>query len=286
MRAALAAAAIAPLLLSASAGGGARSEVARHQLREPQPCQVVRHRAGGDRAVIVAPSSTAPRRSVTAIRMNLVQYYETVVRDNATSLAARLVVFPRRSLEGPGVIHTGSMEFREASETEHFLAILGAREILEVSPDKLLPILAGIITEMPQLSAGARGTEHLTARMYYARQLISGESLPLAGADLRFAEALLNEELVPFESSPLQAVSLAQLTKASGVATGAYIGFVIAGETPLLLITVPAGMMICGAAAGIGEGLRRRFEALLSKNPRVSRQRTARRKAKFPKRKR
>jgi hypothetical protein len=45
------------------------------------------------------------------------------------------------------------------------------------------------------------------------------------------------------------------VVKASGMGIGAYVGFVAAGSGPLLLITVPAGMIICGAAAGIGKAI-------------------------------
>jgi hypothetical protein len=84
-----------------------------------------------------------------------------------------------------------------------------------------------------------------------------------------FAAYLAMTPVVPFENSPLSAESLGNLlTKAGGYGVGAYIGFITGGTTPLLFITVPAGMVICGAAAGIGrgleEGLRSRVRTLIS----------------------
>ncbi|PCJ25085.1 MAG: hypothetical protein COA96_08040 [SAR86 cluster bacterium] len=70
-----------------------------------------------------------------------------------------------------------------------------------------------------------------------------------------FAEYLSMVSVIPFENSPLGADSLGNLLKIGGYGVGAYIGFVVGGTTPLLFITVPAGMVICGAAAGIGQGL-------------------------------
>lgn len=72
-----------------------------------------------------------------------------------------------------------------------------------------------------------------------------------------FAEYVSMTPVIPFENSPLSAESLgALLTKVGGYGVGAYIGFlIVGGSTPLLLITVPAGMIICGAAAGISQGL-------------------------------
>jgi hypothetical protein len=74
-------------------------------------------------------------------------------------------------------------------------------------------------------------------------------------------------DVVPVELSPLGAESLAGvLTKAGGGAVGLVVGVASSGGTPLLLLTVPAGMILCGAAAGIAsaleQGLRR---ALLRK---------------------
>src|SRR5262249_29369501 len=74
--------------------------------------------------------------------------------------------------------------------------------------------------------------------------------------DLRFAEKVSFEPLIPFEGSPLTSESLAKLaTTATGAGFGAFVGFVAFGSGPLLLITVPAGMVICGAAKGIAQAL-------------------------------
>jgi hypothetical protein len=75
-------------------------------------------------------------------------------------------------------------------------------------------------------------------------------------------------KLIPFQESPIDLHSLAELAvKATGVGLGAYAGFVASGGTPLVLITVPAGMILCGAAAGFGraleEGLRTRILSLM-----------------------
>ena len=79
-----------------------------------------------------------------------------------------------------------------------------------------------------------------------------------------FAEYLAFSPVIPFEASPLEAASLAgMLTSASGMSAGAAAGFLAAGPTPLALVTVPAGMIIGGAAAGVAraleEGLRSRI---------------------------
>ena len=88
------------------------------------------------------------------------------------------------------------------------------------------------------------------------------------------AEYVTMSRILAFENSPLTGESIGNLlTSASGPAAGSYIGFVLAGSSPLLFISVPAGMIFCGAAAGVAkaleEGLKTKIIALLrkKKNP-------------------
>jgi hypothetical protein len=65
-----------------------------------------------------------------------------------------------------------------------------------------------------------------------------------------FAEYVAFTPVVPFESSPLGAKSLGGLVAGAGGAVGAY-----ATHDPLLLLTVPAGIIVCRAAFHIGDGI-------------------------------
>lgn len=68
-----------------------------------------------------------------------------------------------------------------------------------------------------------------------------------------FAQYLVYSPAVPFEASPLEGKSLAELMAPTGG-----IGAVVAAyafQEPLILIAVPAGMVICGAARGVAEAL-------------------------------
>ena len=83
-----------------------------------------------------------------------------------------------------------------------------------------------------------------------------------------FVENLAFSRVVPIRTNPLDLQSLATvLTTGSGVAAGAWAGVVASGGTALILVTVPAGMIVGGAAAGIGSalesGLRERVSAWL-----------------------
>lgn len=86
----------------------------------------------------------------------------------------------------------------------------------------------------------------------------------------RFAEYLSYADIVPFASSPLELHSLASIAAtASPLGIGAAVGFAVFGSSPLLLVGVPAGIIICGAAAGVSraleEGLRERLLGLLTR---------------------
>jgi hypothetical protein len=74
---------------------------------------------------------------------------------------------------------------------------------------------------------------------------------------VQFVEQAVFTNVVPFEESPLDLTSIATLIKqATGVGLGAYVGFLVAGgPTPLLFLTVPAGMLIVGTAAGVAKAL-------------------------------
>ena len=66
-----------------------------------------------------------------------------------------------------------------------------------------------------------------------------------------FAEYVAFSEVVPFEESPLKSKSL----MAVAVATGAKIGLIAGGATPFVLLTVPAGIILCTAGVTFGPAL-------------------------------
>lgn len=87
-----------------------------------------------------------------------------------------------------------------------------------------------------------------------------------------FVENMAFSRLIPIWTNPLDLRSLATvLTTGSGVAIGAWAGVVASGGSPLILITVPVGMVIGGAAAGVGRalesGLQERLGAWLRPRP-------------------
>jgi hypothetical protein len=85
----------------------------------------------------------------------------------------------------------------------------------------------------------------------------------------RFAEYVSYARVIPFEQSPLGAESLAAIAanavKGGTVTIGATIGFIAAGPTSLLLITVPAGIILCGAAVSFSKWIEENRSVIWSK---------------------
>jgi hypothetical protein len=65
-----------------------------------------------------------------------------------------------------------------------------------------------------------------------------------------FAQHLTYSPVIPFESSPLGSKSLAGVVTTAGGAVGAYVT-----RDPLLLVTVPLGIVLCRAAVHVGDGV-------------------------------
>lgn len=172
--------------------------------------------------------------------MKLLQFYETTVTSDISSHEARFLTVPHRSIDGN----------QSAQSVDAVLEELGLRKIADVQPSNLGHALAVLLS--PSATDNMEG-ELIRAAM--------GQQAPhtnaiVAAADITFAELVAYTDVVPFETSPLSAQALVKfVTTASGGALGAYAGFVAFGASPLLLVMVPTGMILCGAAKGVADGL-------------------------------
>jgi len=74
-----------------------------------------------------------------------------------------------------------------------------------------------------------------------------------------FAAHIANDSVIPFEHSPLGAESLTNIAsmaaRVGGAGVGTAIGYVAGGPTPYLLITVPLGIILCGASFSLAKWL-------------------------------
>jgi hypothetical protein len=131
---------------------------------------------------------------------------------------------------------------------------LKLQHILTIDPDKLLQAVTMCLL--------ADHNEQLKQHLLMQRTLLDPTSFLV---EKRFATFLTLAPVIPFQQSPLSLDSFASiLTRPSAfIGLGAYAAFVISGPTPLIFVTVPAGMIFFGAAAGVAKALESGLQKLL-----------------------
>ncbi len=139
---------------------------------------------------------------------------------------------------------------------------LGSNEWVDARPDQIPIFIAlGLEREALMLAEG-QGTEQLLHEP--KEQNVSDKR------SLEFAREAFYQPLIPLTQSPLALDSLSKLVKVAGI--GAVVGFIAVAGYPMVLIAVPAGIILCGAATGIAKaldhGLRERLLILLREHPR------------------
>jgi hypothetical protein len=104
----------------------------------------------------------------------------------------------------------------------------------------------------------------LLAAPYHVRAYLHDPQNPnhlthVARDHRQFAQELASGELVPVQESPLTTESLSKLLARAakdpvglGVLAGVYVA---TGGTPLLLVWLPTGIVVCCVAVGIGKAL-------------------------------
>lgn len=182
--------------------------------------------------------------------MDPTQLYETMVANRDTGDAVHFITVPARSL----VERTGRDATRFAEQLGFDRA--GRVEPVEAwSLPFLIDVALGNFPQFPWtldvLEPGLRRRGHLPSS---------------------FAQHIAYAPIVPFEQSPLEAKSLAEVLATAGPGVGAVVGY-LATDRPLILIVAPAGIIIVGAALGIAraleEGLRQRLLRRMGIDPHV-----------------
>lgn len=184
--------------------------------------------------------------------MQLLQTYETSIfdRDNKWNLA--FLVVPQRTTSTKGL----SLNLPEIAEA---LDLEIPVETMAITISRLPEALSAILV------ADAKGGSAQDIFEAAVRRRIDETLAADYGSAMRFAEQVCFCEVLPFEQSPVAGASIATLlAKSGGVGVGAYVGFALSGSTPLALITVPLGMIICGAASGAAMGLQDGLRKLTS----------------------
>jgi hypothetical protein len=176
-----------------------------------------------------------------SVNMEILQIYETTVISKSSDHELAVVVIPGRSLPQDIPVETVLQELR-------------IKKHASTSPSTIARDLAVILS--PRLSdQNAFQILRETVVAPITQQKPSPEFQP-SEDDVSFAEYVSFKPVIPVEESPLSLDSLANLARVGGVTIGAYVGFVAFGSSPpLLMISVPTGMIICGAAYAVGQAL-------------------------------
>ena len=171
--------------------------------------------------------------------MIISQIFETTVFNDETDVEGRFLVVPALAVA----------DLPRTREAYHQFAddALGFREILEIDHGRLVDAFASCLAA----DENAEFKAWLDNRT--SRERVEPERYDV---HLEFAKYLAFSPVVPTRRNPLDLEAVASLvTSATGVGLGAYAGFVVGGVSPLILITVPAGMILFGTASGIAQGL-------------------------------
>jgi hypothetical protein len=196
-------------------------------------------------------------------RDNYVQTYETVITSWDNEWQLTFLVIPRRSISASAAYRGEQVEITpeivksglEAKDIPFGGTPTDSRHWVENSV--ISPLALMLIMQENGLGIGEilrRGDTLL-------------ELSPEGWNSLEFVRGVIENSEIPFEQSPLEGKTIESLiTKAgsAGGAIGAYVGWIMAGNSPWLLITVPAGMILCGAASGVASGLNQGLKEKIS----------------------
>lgn len=186
--------------------------------------------------------------------LNVSQIHETTIADGQSNLSAHLVVVPARSLGG------GSYLFRGP---EGLLQRLGLLRLADVPAGRVVHSLAACL-----VSEDVEDFVRRFGNLFEEESRHGSVALP---AHFAFAEYLTFARVIPFEwTSGLSADSLGNILTAQGRGEAGYMYYEDTG-TPVLLVAIPAGMVICGSSQRMMEaleaGLRSRILEFASDRP-------------------
>jgi hypothetical protein len=171
----------------------------------------------------------------------VVQTFETTIVARETKYAITAITVPARAFQ----------DYEILKNNDRLMGALGLQSLKPVLSPPVLPraLIALLLEENAEGAANRFDQMLLPPR---------GRGFEGVHEDCRiFAQQVAYAELIPFEGSLLRPHGLASIFASPSVlGIGALVGFVAAGgPTPLLLVTVPLGIVLVGAAKGIGEAL-------------------------------
>jgi hypothetical protein len=180
---------------------------------------------------------------------NVAQIYETTIADTASDLSAHFVTVPARSLGGGSYLYQGS---------DWPLESLGLLRIADVPFGGVARSLAACLV--------SDDVEEFLRRFEQGFEEETRHSSVQLPKPFVFAEYLTFARVIPFEQPLLSADSLGNILTAQGRGEAGYMYHEETG-TPVLAVSIPSGMVICGSAPGmiraLESGLRQRLLGLV-----------------------
>jgi hypothetical protein len=180
---------------------------------------------------------------------NVVQIYETTIADTTSELSAHFVTVPARSLGGSSYLYQGS---------DWPLETLGLLRIADVPFGGVARSLAACLV--------SDDVEEFLRRFEQGFEEETKHSSVQLPKPFVFAEYLTFARNIPFEQPSLSADSLGNILTAQGHGEAGYMYHEVT-RTPLLVVAIPAGMVLCGSAPGmiraLESGLRQRLMELV-----------------------
>jgi hypothetical protein len=199
---------------------------------------------------------TSTVSTVAADELKLVQVYETTVASTESNYVFRFLTVPRQFVRVQG-------------DSAVVANLLGLQHVQQIEATSLPQAIMAMLAADSATSPSDLQVQALIA------QFLQPPEVPAQSR--RFAEELAFATIVPFAESPLAAVSLASKVAGfakSPIALGSFVG-ALAGSAPLavggvvafplLIITVPAGIILCGTAAAFAKFVDERRDDVFSK---------------------
>ena len=176
---------------------------------------------------------------------SIAQIHETTIADTASDLSAHFVTVPARSLGGGFYLFEGS---------DGPLETLGLLRLADVPFGGVARSLAACLV--------SDDVESFVRRFQQGFEEETSHSSVQLPEPFMFAEYLTFARVVPFEQPTLSADSLGNILTAQVHGEAGYM-YHEETRTPVLAVSIPAGMVICGSAPGmiraLESGLRQRL---------------------------
>ena len=172
--------------------------------------------------------------------MRPAQYYWTTLYDRYQPQSLSFALIPSRSFGGSAIPQLDTV----AATFEGYYLGTG-----KIQPWHLPVLLASLLAADGQIQTISG----------IPAQLTDGKPVYVQPQNLGFAEYAAYSDFIPVEESPLKGKSLMAIAAAAGV----NIGLIAVAGHPLVILTVPLGILLCTTAAELGPELGKKLPRLM-----------------------